>query len=155
MRRTLLICSRRRPLCSTGGSPHPRAARPPGARARIWGRRAGAQAHCAEHPPVGALLKQYEAYFSESWDWEEEEAAVHASTHWDKWQALIERAVSSGKKVDWVTRESKTIGHLARIEGKYFFVQFFKEGPRAGELASAWVPDQKQLRGILAAIKSR
>lgn len=46
-----------------------------------------------------------------------------------------------------------TVGHMARIENKYFFVQFFSEGPRAGELATAFVPSQSQLVRILALLR--
>jgi hypothetical protein len=37
-------------------------------------------------------------------------------------------------------------------EGKNFFVQFYKDRPGAGELATAFVPNQKQLTAILGAI---
>jgi len=51
-------------------------------------------------------------------------------------------------QVPWSAFEDPTIGHLARIEGKYFFVQFFLSGVRAGELATAFVPNKKQLAAI-------
>jgi hypothetical protein len=67
-----------------------------------------------------------------------------------KWQELIETASKSTKVVDWSTGADKTIGKLARIDGnKWFFVQFFKEGPRAGELATAFIPNADQLGAIL------
>ena len=67
-----------------------------------------------------------------------------------KWQELLETAARSSKVVDWSTGADKTIGHLARIDGnKWFFVQFFKEGPRAGEVATAFIPNKDQLRAIL------
>ncbi len=70
-----------------------------------------------------------------------------------KWQELIETASKSTKVVDWSTGADKTIGNLARIDGnKWFFVQFFKEGPRAGELATAFIPNADQLGAILRLI---
>jgi hypothetical protein len=74
---------------------------------------------------------------------------VPRQTHLAQWQAIIERTARSRQIVDWSTRGVPTFGHLARIEGKYFFVEFFKSGPRAGELATAFVPSQRQLSGIL------
>jgi hypothetical protein len=57
------------------------------------------------------------------------------------WESLVTQAANSTKIVEWSTGADKTIGHLARIDGnKWFFVQFFKEGTRAGELATAFIP---------------
>ena len=70
-----------------------------------------------------------------------------------QWQELLENAAMSSKRVPWSTGADETIGHLARVDGKYFFVQFFKEGPRAGELATAFVPNDSQLSAILALLK--
>ena len=70
-----------------------------------------------------------------------------------KWQELLETASRSRKIVDWSTGADKTIGHLVRINGnKSFFVQFFKEGPRAGEVATAFIPNMDQLRAILKSL---
>jgi hypothetical protein len=44
-----------------------------------------------------------------------------------------------------------TRAHLARIDGKNFVVQFFADGPLAGELATAFVPSQQQLSAMLRA----
>jgi RHS repeat-associated protein len=74
---------------------------------------------------------------------------VSTSTHLQRWQSLIERTTKSGKQVPWMTSGEPTIGHLARVEGKFFFAQFYQRGPRAGELATAFVPNQGQLRAIL------
>lgn len=65
------------------------------------------------------------------------------------WQALVERAARSNEVVDWSTGSAETVGHLARIEGKNFFVQFLTKGDRAGELATAFVPHADQLGAIL------
>lgn len=73
---------------------------------------------------------------------------VPRETHFSKWQKLIERASQSSKTVPWSVGGDETIGHLARIEGKNLFVQFFTSGPRAGELATAFVPKQSQLSEI-------
>jgi RHS repeat-associated protein len=78
---------------------------------------------------------------------------VPVSTHLAQWQRLVEQAAASGTTVDWALQGQATVGHLARIEGKFFFAQFFKAGPRAGELATAFVPNQAQLRAIRKAAK--
>jgi len=78
---------------------------------------------------------------------------VRAGTDMGQWQALIERAAASEKQVPWSTRGTTTVGHLARIDGRYFFVQFFTEGRRTGELATAFVPNQGQLSAILRLLK--
>jgi RHS repeat-associated protein len=78
---------------------------------------------------------------------------VRAGTDMGQWQALIERAAQSTKQVPWSTRGTTTVGHLARIDGRYFFVQFFTEGRQAGELATAFVPNQGQLSAILRLLK--
>jgi hypothetical protein len=56
------------------------------------------------------------------------------------------RASRSTKTVDWTVSAEATTGHLARLEGKYFFVQFYKAD---GRLASAFHPNQGQLTAIL------
>ncbi|MEZ5039263.1 MAG: DUF4157 domain-containing protein [Saprospiraceae bacterium] len=70
-----------------------------------------------------------------------------------QWQSLIERATRSKQVFRWHTGNSATVGHLARIEGKYFLVQFFADGPRVGELATAFVPNQSQLSQILSFLR--
>jgi hypothetical protein len=66
------------------------------------------------------------------------------------WQKLIEEATESTKIVPWTTGPDKTVGHLARIGGnKWFFVEYYTEGPRANELATAFIPNKDQLRAML------
>jgi RHS repeat-associated protein len=65
------------------------------------------------------------------------------------WQSVLERAVGNSQQVAWSTGGQATVGHLAIIEGRPLFVQFFVGGPRAGELATAFVPTAKQLAAIL------
>jgi hypothetical protein len=77
---------------------------------------------------------------------------VSASTHLAQWQGLVERAAASRLQVSWSVGNNATVGHLARIEGKYLFTQFYVGGPRAGELATAFVPTQNQLSAILKAL---
>jgi hypothetical protein len=74
---------------------------------------------------------------------------VTKSTHLKAWQELIERVSRSTQVFDWKTGSAPTVAHLARIDGKNFVVQFFKEGPRAGELATAFVPSQAQIAQML------
>jgi hypothetical protein len=78
--------------------------------------------------------------------------AVEKSTHLAKWQDLIERAAKSSQVFEWSTGADATVAHLARIEGKNFVVQFFKTGPRAGELATAFIPNADQLAAMLKAL---
>jgi len=49
---------------------------------------------------------------------------------------------------DWSTWGTATTAFLARIDGKWFVVQYFKEGAKAGQLATAFVPNQGQLRAF-------
>jgi hypothetical protein len=74
---------------------------------------------------------------------------VGRDTHLGPWRALIEQAAKSGEVFEWSLGGQRTVAQLARIEGKYFVVQFFAEGPRAGELATAFVPNQSQLTAML------
>lgn len=74
---------------------------------------------------------------------------VGRSTHMAEWQRLIERTTTSKEIFPWSTGPDKTVAHIARIDGKYFVVQFFTYGERAGELATAFVPGQSQLTAML------
>ena len=66
------------------------------------------------------------------------------------WQNLIEQAVKSKKVVPWTTGADETVGVLARIGGdKFFFVQAFRHGPRAGELATAFIPNRNTVFKIM------
>jgi hypothetical protein len=66
------------------------------------------------------------------------------------WQELVEQAAQSGEIFDWSLKGgAQTIAHLARIDGKYFVVQFFKSGEHAGELATAFRPGADQLSAML------
>ena len=69
------------------------------------------------------------------------------------WQSLLERARQSSQVFAYQTGADHTIAHLARIEGKYFLVQFFAEGPRAGEVATAFVPNPRQLSRIFRLLR--
>ncbi len=80
---------------------------------------------------------------------------VSSGTHMSAWQSLVERAAASTKTVPWSVGDSATVGHFARIGGKPFFAQFYQSGPRAGELATAFVPNQSQLTQILNLLKSK
>jgi RHS repeat-associated protein len=77
---------------------------------------------------------------------------VQKSTHLQQWQDLVTKASASGKVFDWSTQGAATTAHLSRIDGKYFVTQFFKDGPRAGELATAFVPNNSQLSAMLRAL---
>ena len=75
---------------------------------------------------------------------------VSRRTHLEAWKALLRRAARSAQVFDWDSSGTPTTAHLARIEGKWFVVQFFKEGPLAGQLATAFVPTQAELGAMLA-----
>jgi hypothetical protein len=77
---------------------------------------------------------------------------VFASADLAAWQALVERASASSQTFEWSVGGNPTVGHLARIEGKWFVSQFYTTGPRAGQLATAFVPSQAELGVILARI---
>ncbi len=72
---------------------------------------------------------------------------VPRDTHMAQWQQLVERASRSSQIVPWRTGNTPSIAHLARLEGKYFVVQFSQE---TGELLTAFVPNQRQLTQILS-----
>jgi hypothetical protein len=76
---------------------------------------------------------------------------VPESTHLSQWDYMVTQASNSKLSFDWSAGNSETIAHLARIDGKYFVAQFFKSGPRAGELATAFVPNKAQLGAMLRA----
>ena len=81
--------------------------------------------------------------------------AVNKGTHMSQWESLLERTAKSENVFEWVLVNDETIGHLATYSGEIgnvtlnkprpFAVFFFKSGPRAGEVASAFVPDAGQL----------
>ncbi|WP_322753643.1 hypothetical protein, partial [Frankia sp. Cas3] len=77
---------------------------------------------------------------------------VPKSTHLQQWESLIERVSTSRVVFDWSTGTAQTTAHLARVDGKYFVTQFFKDGSRASELATAFVPRSSQLGGMLRAV---
>jgi hypothetical protein len=88
-----------------------------------------------------------------AWEW----FGVHRKTlnneYYARWQALIEQAAQSKKVFDWSVRNTPTIAHLARLDGKYLVVQFWKTGPLAGELATAFHPRPHQLKEMLRRLK--
>ena len=77
---------------------------------------------------------------------------VYLSRDLYKWQTVIERASRSNLVLKWSLGGKPTVGHLARIDGKWFFVQYWTAGPYKGQLAGAWIPTQRQLQSILNAL---
>lgn len=71
---------------------------------------------------------------------------VNRSTRWAEWRSLVERAAQSRKIVPWFASNEPTWLHLARIEGKWFAVQFSRS---TGELVTAFIPNPDQLGAIL------
>ncbi len=74
---------------------------------------------------------------------------VFKATDMEAWTLLIERAARSSKSFDWDSRGTPTTAHLARIDGKYFVVQFHRGGDQAGELLTAFVPNSSELGAML------
>jgi len=74
---------------------------------------------------------------------------VNASTHLEAWKVVLRRAARSTQILEWDTNSRPTVAHLARIEGKWFVVQFWKQGDKTGELATAFIPNQAQLGAML------
>lgn len=72
---------------------------------------------------------------------------VERTTHLVPWRQLIEQATRSTQILPWSSGATKTIAHLAFIEGKPFVVQFTRD---TGELLTAFVPSQRQLKAMLA-----
>ncbi|KOX15682.1 hypothetical protein ADK67_41380 [Saccharothrix sp. NRRL B-16348] len=63
-----------------------------------------------------------------------------------EWQALIERASQSGKVIPWNTGKTLTNAHLARIDGKWFAVQYERG---SGKFVTAHVLNQGQVGAML------
>lgn len=76
--------------------------------------------------------------------------AVTRETHFALWRELIERAAASGRVFPWSSGTEATIAHLARIENKWFVVQFSRE---TGELVTAFIPNFSQLGAMLKLLK--
>lgn len=74
---------------------------------------------------------------------------VSRLTHFESWRQVIARASASSQIFPWSVGADKTIAKLATIEGKTIVVQFFQE---TGELATAFVPTQRQLKQMLAVL---
>ena len=79
---------------------------------------------------------------------------VSAASDMAAWQRIVERGAQSRQVVPWSVGGSPTIAHLAQIDGKQILVQFFADGPRMGELATAFVPNQSQLSAIYALLRA-
>jgi hypothetical protein len=68
------------------------------------------------------------------------------SASFAEWTSLVERTAESDKVVPWSSSGTPTWLHLARLQGKWFAVQFSRE---TGEMVTAFVPNQAQLGAIL------
>jgi hypothetical protein len=75
---------------------------------------------------------------------------VSRETQYAAWRELVERVAASKQTFPWSVGAARTIGHLGKVEGKYFVVQFFEE---TGELATAFIPNASQLREMLKLLK--
>ncbi len=73
--------------------------------------------------------------------------AVSRERDMDKWRSLIEYATRNKKPFPWKTGDSQTVAHLVyrgAPDKKWFMVQYFAEGERFGELATAFIPNASQ-----------
>jgi RHS repeat-associated protein len=77
---------------------------------------------------------------------------VSKSTDFMEWSSIVARGAESTETFAWSTGGAPTVAHLSRIEGKWFAVQFYAKGPRTGQLATAFVPNQSQLGAMLRAL---
>ncbi len=80
---------------------------------------------------------------------------VRADVHLKQWEELVQRTAKSKDIVKFTSAGEPTIGHLAKIDDKYFFVQFFSGAHKTGEMATAFVPSQAQLRAIFQLLKGQ
>ncbi|MCY1011730.1 hypothetical protein OV079_40500 [Nannocystis pusilla] len=71
--------------------------------------------------------------------------AMQGHVHRSAFVSILDRARRSGLTFFSHSASSATIAHLARIDGKYIVVHFFRDGPHTGKVASAWWPSQRQL----------
>ena len=65
-------------------------------------------------------------------------------------QDVIERVGRSGKSFEWSVQGDATVALLAKVDGKYFVVQHYKD---TGVLATAFIPKGSQLRAMLKALR--
>lgn len=70
---------------------------------------------------------------------------VSRAHDFERFAALVDRARKSNLTFFWRTGDSNTIAHLARIDGSYVAVQFFRDGDNIGKLATVFVPNRNQL----------
>jgi len=66
------------------------------------------------------------------------------------WQDIIERVGRSGKSFEWSVQGDATVARLAKVDGKYFVVQHYKD---TGVLATAFIPKGSQLKAMLKALR--
>jgi hypothetical protein len=66
----------------------------------------------------------------------------------EQWQDLVKYVARSNNMGPWSTGDARTIFHLAQKDGRWFAVQFFTDGDLAGYLATAFVPNPRQLAGM-------
>ncbi len=70
------------------------------------------------------------------------------------WRNLIDQTIAGGKTFNDLHDGHKTVGYLARVRGgRYFLVHIFADGPRAGELATAFFPSSRRVSQILDLFK--
>jgi len=65
-----------------------------------------------------------------------------------QWKDLVKYVARSNNMGQWTTSAGRTEFHLAQKDGRWFAVQFFLEGENAGYLATAFVPNPRQLAAM-------
>jgi hypothetical protein len=63
----------------------------------------------------------------------------------EEWVNLIERVGRSKNTFAWTSGAHETVAHLAKVDGKWFVVQYYKH---TGVLASAFIPNANQLAAM-------
>jgi hypothetical protein len=65
-----------------------------------------------------------------------------------QWLELLVRVGRSKNSFEWTLAGTKTVAHIAKVDGKWFVVQYYKD---TGTLASAFMPMGEQLQNMLRA----
>ena len=79
---------------------------------------------------------------------------VTREADFERFASLVNRGRQSGLTFFWRSGGSDTVAHLARLDGQYVAVQFFRDGPNVGQVATVFRPSQGQL-GRMFGVMSR
>ena len=72
------------------------------------------------------------------------------------WQNLIDRAARSNRRLRDFRDGHQTIAYLTRLDnGRWFVAHFFADGPKAGQLATAFFPNRNQISRMLELLRMK